>query len=354
MIIAYIAGFMLVGIPLALAGMQVWALVTAWIVQSAVTLAGYYMHVRHPVKPLVWFAEATAMLRYGMTVLATNLVNWAIGNIDRVVIARYFTSKDVGLYTTSYNMLYNPTSSLLGVVQPVFFSASVQVADDRARVTRAYLGLLGCVATFVLPAFAGLSAVANTFVVALYGEAWREAAKLLAPIALAMPLFLAWGLTTPLVWAGGQPTREWKIQLPLALLWVAVTMAAAQVSPAAVAWTVAGMYCIRFGSILFYAARLVGITAAQLWRETRGGLLSAAVCGGTLAALDQWATGAGMVPIGRLCAEVIAGALILATMLSVVPGMLGGETAVMVAKAGAKAPRAVAAAIQRFLLRQKP
>ena len=273
-IAAYVGGFIVVGIPLALAGLQVWALVAAWLAQALITLIMYFAYARHPIKPLMWYLGAGNMMRYGVTVLVTNLVNWIIGNIDRVVIARVFESKDVGLYATVYNVLFNPTSSLLGVVQPVFFSASTRITDDRKRIAGGYVALIGCLSVFLLPVFAGLSVVAETFVLALYGEAWHGAAAIMSPLALAMPLFLAWGFTTPLIWAGGQPGREWKIQLPLALLWVLGTWAAARISPAAVGWSIVVLSLLRFFLMLRVAMFLLEIKASRVWLAVRNGSLS--------------------------------------------------------------------------------
>ncbi len=354
-IAAYIAGFMLVGIPLALAGAKVWALVAAWFVQALTTLVILFVRSPHPIKPLIWFKGAGSVLQFGGTVLVTNLVNWIIGNIDRVVVARAFMSKDVGLYSSSYNMLYNPTASLLGVIQPVFFSATARIADDNKRITSAYLALMGCVAAFVVPAFAGLSAVASTFILALYGEAWREAGPLLAPIALVMPLFLAWGLTTPLVWAGGQPGREWKVQFPLALLWVAATWSASQVSPATVGWTVVGLAFVRFVAMLWAAMSLLRMGVRKLWEAVRGGLLLSVVCAMLMGTVDrsmmEW-SGSG--PMLRLAVDVLAGGVAMVSAMLLFPGLLAADAINIIAKMIARAPRPVAKLLQILLLRHHP
>src|SRR5260221_647233 len=85
-------------------------------------------------KPLFWCADARILSAYGVTVFATNMTNWFINNIDRVMVGRVFSSKEIGLYATSYNMLYSPTSSLLGILQPVFFSASSRLSHEKERI----------------------------------------------------------------------------------------------------------------------------------------------------------------------------------------------------------------------------
>ncbi|HRJ80031.1 MAG TPA: oligosaccharide flippase family protein, partial [Planctomycetota bacterium] len=80
LIASYFVGFLLVGIPLAVAGHGVWALVAAWMVQALLGAAIAYAQVRHPVAPLLWYAGASSQGRYGGLVLATNLVNWCLAN----------------------------------------------------------------------------------------------------------------------------------------------------------------------------------------------------------------------------------------------------------------------------------
>lgn len=147
---SYFVGFVLVGIPLALAGHAVWSLVAAWSVQAVAGGLLAYIYVRHPLKPLLWYEHASRLGSYGGVVLATNLLNWLITNVDRTFIGRWLPGRDLGLYSQTYNLLCNPTGNLLGVVQPVFFSAAARSveADNQAGVQAAYLGVVSGVATF--------------------------------------------------------------------------------------------------------------------------------------------------------------------------------------------------------------
>ncbi|MFN3717205.1 MAG: oligosaccharide flippase family protein, partial [Thiobacillus sp.] len=102
--VAYFFGYVCLGIPLALAGAGVWALVAAWAAQSLISLVLMYRAVRHPLKPLFRHPDAYSMGHFGGTVLLTNLTNWLIGNIDRTVVARTLDSTSVGLYANAYNL----------------------------------------------------------------------------------------------------------------------------------------------------------------------------------------------------------------------------------------------------------
>lgn len=327
---SYVVGYIGVGIPLAMAGSQVWALVAAWIVQASLNLVLLYRATGHSLKPLFWYEQARAQSNYGGAVLATNLVNWIINNIDRVVVGRIFGSRDIGLYATSYNLFYNPTAAALGVVQPVFFSASSRVADDSQRIVRGYKSLLAFVSAIVLPLFVVVALSSVPLIALLYGPKWHAAAALCQPIALAMPFFMLWGLTTPLLWTAGKPAREFQIQLPLAVVWCLVCLLAAQVSVQAVAWCVLGLSAFRCMLVVATAMRLQQISALDIWCSVRGGLFLSAIVAGAVTLVDQplLESGAGL----RLAAAAVAATAVWLLTVRFAPAVVSPELSQLIAK----------------------
>jgi lipopolysaccharide exporter len=345
-LISYAAGYILVGIPLAVAGQQVWALVAAWLVQAGLNLVLLYRATGHALAPLIWYEQARAQSGYGGAVLATNLVNWVINNIDRVVVGRTFGSRDIGLYATSYNLFYNPTASALGVVQPVFFSASSRVADDEQRIQRGYRALLGFVTTLVLPVFVVVALVTQPFIVLLYGPQWQAAAALCQPVALAMPLFMLWGLTTPLLWVAGKASREFMIQLPLALLWIVVCAAASRVSVLAVAWSVLALSFVRCTVVVVTAMRLRHMPWASLWAGMRGGLVLTALVAAAVALLGSslHAAAAGLQVAAAAALALLVGLLAVRSL----PGLVSPELAQLFGKVHGRLPARWRALVARL------
>ncbi len=281
--VAYFFAYVCLGIPLALAGAGVWTLVAAWATQSLLSLLLMYRAVRHPLAPLFRHPDAFSMGHFGGTVLLTNLTNWLIGNIDRTVVARTLDSTSLGLYANAYNLVNTPSGTILGFMQPVLYSACARVQDDPQRIRNAYLTLMAGITLAIMPVFFAMSAVASTLVLALYGQRWAPAAAVLQPIALAMPMALLWGITTPVLWNTGRSTLEFKMQLPLAALWLMGALWAAQHSLAMVAWTVLGMFCLRTLLFTVLATRQIGVSLGDCARVLRGGVVLS-----VLTALAAW------------------------------------------------------------------
>lgn len=250
-------GYIFVGIPMALLGFGVASLVAAWIVQALMQLAFMYYTVRHPVLPTLKHVEGRSMLIYGRNVLGANLTNWGLANIDRVFIGKRFSVADIGLYSTAYNLLYNGTSALLGLIQSIAFSASSRIQEDVSAQRNVFLGVSGSSLVFIGPLFAALAIISDTFVLALYGDKWRAAADIFSPIALAMPLFVLLGLATPMLWIRGKGKLEGLLNLPLLCMWSLAAYLASSFSPHVVAWTVLLLYFLR-------AALLIAVTASAL------------------------------------------------------------------------------------------
>ena len=345
---SYFIGFVLVGIPLALSGHAVWSLVAAWGVQAVLGGLFAYAQVRHPLKPLLWYEQARDQGLYGGVVLATNLLNWLIANIDRPLIGRLLPSRDMGLYSQTYNLLYSPSASLLGVVQPVFFSAASRAAErgDQAASRTAFLGLMAALALFVAPFFAVTAVLSEPFVLTLYGPKWRDAAAVCTPLALAMPLFLMFGLCTPLLWTAGRPSDELRSQAPMALAWALACAWAARYGVVAVAWAACVFFALRLAIVLRITARRSGISGAALWQALRGGLMVCVLLSGMLAGFDQllaaWPAAA------RLLAGVAVGSMLMLGMLYRCPTLVSPELRLMMARLLARAP-ARAARLLSFL-----
>jgi lipopolysaccharide exporter len=288
-IAAYAFGYGLFGIPLALAGYGVNALVVAFIMQSLLGLAILYWRKRPVLGFVIWHRDARALWNYGFTVFATNISNWALYNLGRAVVGRMLPTAAVGLYAMPYNLVMQLAQAVMGTVQPPLFSASSRVQDDVARLRTVFLTMLAATALLAAPIFVGMAVVPETIMLALYGEAWAESAPLLRAFALAVPFYLATGMATPMLWASGRTTQEFKVQLPIAAALALATYLAAQHSLEAAAWVVLGIFVLRF--ILITAATCIALElrVRHLASAFRAGIAITLLVASAIALIDELA-----------------------------------------------------------------
>lgn len=352
-LLSYFCGYFLVGIPLAWAGQKVWALVAAFIITSLINLAILYRQIRHPIGIHFWNNDDNHLIIYGIRVFATNLINWIISNIDRVIIGRIYPPAEIGLYALSYNLVSNPAGSSINVIQSALFSTSARVQDDFERLHRAFLTMVATVTLFAFPVFVGIAAVPETIVQSLYGNSWLGAAQLLRPIALAMPMYVLLGIATPLLWVSGHTQKEFLIQIPIAIGFALTAYFAALNSLVAVAWVVFGMYFIRSITILVVTCYALKIGLIKVFRTMTGGIIITIVTTLAIIITDFSIKNIIDIPVIWLLFDVMSGALSILIMLWFFPKFLDPHIAQLFEKIALRLPYPAAGWLQKFIYRSE-
>jgi lipopolysaccharide exporter len=320
----YAVGYIAVGVPLALTGHGATSLAIACVVQWAVTLVASYALRPHALRPLFTHPGGSAALSTGRTVFLTNVINWMLSNLDRVVIGRVLNTQSVGWYTVAYNLAAIPNVLLLGALQPAFLAAGAKLQDDRQRLAQGWLLGLACVLVLATPAAIVLALLSADLVSLLYGPAWMESAWVLALLFLCLPAWACWGLSTPVLWNTGRKHYEFLLQLPL--LAIAVP-----------AWWLFAPSGIRpiaaVSALVIFARALVIVVAAIRALELRWSIALPSVARGlALGAVSavaviagQHAVSAWQLPIVSLAGGGLCALAALALLVIAYPQVLGRE-----------------------------
>ena len=323
---SYAAGYVAVGMPMALYGWGATSLVTAWLVQSAVVLVASYALKPHPVRPLLWYAGATAAMGTGRAVFFTNIVNWLLTNLDRVLIGRLLNAHALGLYNVAYNLATLPNTLLLGALQPAFLAAGARLQNELDRLGRAYFQILATLFVLVVPAFVFLALISPDLVHLLYGAQWSEAGWALQILFLGMPAYVIWGLSTPVLWNTGRKYYEFTLQLPiLALATLGFYLFAGQGIRAAA--TVAALLLVLRAIVIGTAAcRALKLDLTALLPHAGRGLLLSGLClAGVLG--GRQAVAQFDLPLLSLAASTLMTVCLLVALVTLRPQLLLGEQA---------------------------
>jgi O-antigen/teichoic acid export membrane protein len=324
---SYLLGYGAVGIPLALKGAAVWALVLAQLAQATLYSAGSWALVRHSLA-LRLGPESRSLLGFGVPVLGGNVFSWIVGALPSVFIGRSLGVARLGLYNRAYMLVGVPLTSLAASFQTVSLSLYSRLQDREAAQRRAFLAILALIALVAFPAFSLIAATASPLIQVLLGGRWAPAAPVLVPLALAMPLDAIAAVTSPLLLSRARPDLELRLQAIAATSGaLALTTAAIASAPlVTVAWTVCvAIYLVRAVTALALAGHVLGLLWRDLGKTLLGGsLLGAAVFSAAVLSLRL----AGSLAPVRLLVAAVGGAgvglLLLATLPSLVihPGVL--------------------------------
>jgi lipopolysaccharide exporter len=326
---SYAVGYLAVGVPMALLGYGITSLVAAWMVQTTVVLVASYVLKPHALRPLLWYPEARASMGVGRTVFLTNIVNWLLNNLDRLIIGRLLNAEALGLYNMVYNLATLPNSLLVGALQPAFMAAGARLQDELQRLGRVYFQMLSTIFVLAVPAFVFLALISNDLVALLYGPKWKDAGAVLSILFLAMPAYVVWGLSTPVLWNTGRRHYEYALQIPLVILGALGFYFFSRQGIGSAATVAALLLVLRALVMSTAAIRALGLRGTTLLPQmARGLLLSAVCCTGVV--LSQIAVARFQMPLLSLVASTLSVLLPLGLLLVLRPQILGDQTAGMV------------------------
>lgn len=322
-LLSYALAYGLVGLPLAALGHGVWALVWAWVIQALLGLLLAYRARPHTLRPK-WFTTAPReFVNIGLTVLITNLCNWALTNLDRLILGRVVGTQAAGYYAVGYNLATVPNALLISGLQPAFLASGARLQDEPDRLARGYLEVQHLIWVILAPLFALLAFVGADVIAVLYGESWAQSTPVFVLLALAMPAYLAWALSTPVLWNTGRKHWESLLQLPIlliagpALYWAAGQSISLVAAFAAAAFAARAIFVM--GAVWFVLGLRCTVAASLATRSLAVGLLvvGAAVLPDAAATAYAWA------PWLSGSAKGLAGLAVWLGLLWVYPRLLG-------------------------------
>lgn len=322
-IASYTLGYLVVGVVLALRGHGAMSLGAAAVVQAAVVLVATFAVRRHPVKPLLRHAGSDT-LSTGRIVFLTNVVNWCLNNLDRVVIGRVLNTHAVGVYNLAYNVASIPNTLLVGALQPTLLSTGAKLQDDPVRLGEGWTRALSAVLVLATPMAIAAALLSQDLVAFVYGPKWVDAGWVLGALFLCVPAWASWGISTPVLWNTQRKSSEFLLQLPvLAVAALAWFWASHEGVRAVAAVSVLVMFS-RAAIIVVAVVRRLGLRWAGVGVSVLRGASLAALCGAGVLA-GQHLAGGDAAPLARLLAGAALGAAPAPLVLLLAPQWMGRD-----------------------------
>ncbi|MGH3666006.1 MAG: lipopolysaccharide biosynthesis protein [Egibacteraceae bacterium] len=182
---AYLLGYLVVGLGMAVAGYGVWSLVGAVLSANVFGTAFKYALDRHALVPLVHLDPYRRLYGYGARVSVINFLEYWGNNIDTAAVGRYAATAVLGQYNRAFYLVNLPLTYLTQSLSTVLFSSFSRIQDDRERLGRVYIGVIGVAAALLAPVCIGLGVAAQEVVLVVLGPQWDVAATVVPVLTLA-------------------------------------------------------------------------------------------------------------------------------------------------------------------------
>lgn len=165
----------ILGIVLAKLGYGAWSLVWMSLVQSLISTILHWIYAG-------WYPSFILdkkLFKYhygfGYKVAVSSLVQTLYSNIYTLIIGRWFSATQVGLYTRSLSLRQLPISNLSTAIGKVSFPMLSSISNEDARLKAAYKRLMQQLVFWLSPFLILLAIVALPFIRILLGDKWLPA-----------------------------------------------------------------------------------------------------------------------------------------------------------------------------------
>lgn len=314
-----------VGISMALQHYGVWSLVGAGLTSNLVTSLLTWWFSRWLPQLDVGLADLRGVARFGATLSAFNLVNYAARNADSILVGRFLGKGPLGYYQMGYSLLLYPLGMITNVVAQVLVPVFSKVQDDNARFRFNYCRVSALLAVLTAPLMLGLTAVAKPFVYALLGEKWAPVARLLlifAPLGAAQSTVTLFG---QIYLCKGRPEGLLRWALVSSTCYCAAFYFGLERGIEGVALAYACVWIVLVFPGMKLAFRLIDLRLRDYLAVLAPAFLSAAVMAGAVALLQIWLERQGVPWAAQLALCVLAGVAIYPALLWLWAKRLLGE-----------------------------
>jgi len=255
---------LIVAVTMAYQGYGVWALVANLLV-VALAHVGLCMAFAQwrPQWDFGW-AELRELWSFSAYLMVTNIFNYAVRNIDNVLVGKMLGSHALGAYKYAFEIASMPTALIRGVFTRVFFSSYSEFQDDKPRIKTMHLKASRFVAFLIFPTMLGLSVSADHFVLTLLGEQWRQMGHILSFLAVMM-LFNSVGImNSSLYLSQGKTKLQFKVNMFLRTNVILGIVIGIQFGLEGLLWGYLIAYLFNICPAFYFSGRLVGISLANV------------------------------------------------------------------------------------------
>lgn len=161
-----------VGVPLALYGFGVWALVYSSL--TSAFFSTFFYWIQSDWRPLFVFSYSSykEIWNYSSKILYGNIVTQILNKIDILLIGRYLSPSIVGFYQKGRNLGQLPANQLGNIITKSYFPLLSRLQNDKIAFWNYFDSQSKTIAYLATIIFFLLSLVSTELIGILYGEKW--------------------------------------------------------------------------------------------------------------------------------------------------------------------------------------
>jgi O-antigen/teichoic acid export membrane protein len=281
--LSYLISTFAIGLPIAIKGYGAWAIVASTVTQTLITAMLYYAASPHALRPTLCRSNYEHIVGFGGKATATSIIEGLGGSMDTLMLGKFSTAFNVGLYNRSSLLIQLPVQNISNGLTRVLFSrfsrASAQGSADAfdllARFQRIFLAI-------VFPLCAGAAGAASCIVLTLYGSKWISTIPVFAILCAAVAADASHHLPGIQMEALGRFRHKMIVQLLYLICIGGGVYLSVSHGLVMVGVTITGLTLIRSLGLHFYTAQYLNRGFTVLLSSWVPGLTAALLVGGAI------------------------------------------------------------------------
>ena len=173
---AYLISTFGLGLPMAIKGYGVWALVASNVSQPLITAIAYFIARPHSVMPTFKREDYSHITGFGGKVSLTTMVEALSGSLDTLILGRLISVGSLGLYNRSITLSQQPIYALSSGLSRVFHPSIARAADCTLEDCKLLLqNSQRQLMAIIIPTCIGAAVAAPTIIPVVLGSQWTQA-----------------------------------------------------------------------------------------------------------------------------------------------------------------------------------
>jgi O-antigen/teichoic acid export membrane protein len=271
------------GLPLAIKGYGVWAIVASNVSQPLIVAIGYWIARPHPIVPTFEKEDFAHITSFGGKASATTAVEALGGSLDLLIMGRLVSPASLGVYNRSLTLStqpgYNLSTGLTRVFHPTIARAAERSLDECHTILveseRQLMAL-------IIPFCAGAAVAAPTVIPVIFGTQWATGIPVFQMLCLVAALDASFHLPAIQLEVLNLFRKKFLMQVAFAVAFGAGIVLAAPRGIAAIATVYAGLQMIRTTYLHWLSARSLRHSVWSLLQAWIPGMICSVVVGSVL------------------------------------------------------------------------
>lgn len=259
-------------------GLGYWALIIQSVFSTIVSLVAVW--IVSPWKPrFIWSAASFhKFFSYGIKLVGSGLINQAFTHIKSLLIGKFYTPAQLGLFSRAWSMASMPSGIINGMLQSVTFPILATLQEDESRLLQVYSLYIRITSLGIFFGSTLLIALAEPLVGLLYGEAWLPCVPYLQIVTMGIMCYHFGIININLLLVKGRSDITLRIDVIKKTLSVVMIIPALFISMIAVCWV--SVIFVPFGLFInsYYTSRLYNFTLRRQLQDFAPYLIFSMIC----------------------------------------------------------------------------